>query len=56
MGRPNEVQAKVLSSRGVKTIVAETTDQTESLCLFLQSLRAPADEMGVSNSSARKRK
>lgn len=45
MGRPNEVLADVLRSRGVEPIVAETTDRTASLAEFLTSLRTRADAL-----------
>jgi NAD-dependent SIR2 family protein deacetylase len=47
MGRPNEVLAEVLRSRGVELIVAETTDQAASLASFLTSLRVHADAVAV---------
>ncbi len=45
MGRPNEVLAEVLRSRGVEPIVADTTDQAASLASFLKDLRARADAL-----------
>jgi hypothetical protein len=45
MGRPNEVLADVLRSRGVEPIVADTADQTASLVSFLTDLRVRADTL-----------
>lgn len=47
MGRPNKVLSRVLRSRGVEPIVAETTNQSESLADFLKSLRRRADELAA---------
>ena len=47
MGRPNQVLSRVLRSRGVEPIVAETTNQSESLADFLKSLRRRADELAA---------
>lgn len=52
--RPNPVQSGVLESRGVETIIAETTDSTQSLADFLTDLRAAAD--GVASAASRKPK
>lgn len=56
MGRPNEVLAEVLRSRGVELIVAETTDQSESLTNFLTSLRARADAIHAAGTRPTKQK
>ncbi len=45
MGRSNPVQSKVLRSRGVEPIVAQSTDQGKALSNFLQQLRKQADEL-----------
>ena len=45
MGRPNPVQSRVLRSRGVEPIVAETTNPSASLSGFLTALRIRADEL-----------
>lgn len=45
MGRPNAVQSRVLRSRGVEPIVAETVNPSESLGDFLAALRRRADEL-----------
>lgn len=52
MGRPNAVQSKVLRSRGVEPIVAETTNQRESLARFLQDLRQRANALSIGNSNS----
>jgi hypothetical protein len=56
MGRPNEVLAEVLRSRGVEPIVADTTDQTASLVSFLTSLRNRANEIDIAVKSRSKGK
>jgi len=45
LGRPNAVQSKVLRSRGVEPIVAETTNPSASLSDFLTALRRRANEL-----------
>lgn len=56
LARPNPVQSDVLKSRGVETIVAESTDAAESLANFLTELRRVADTLGPSKSKISKRK
>ena len=48
--RPNAVQAEVLRSRGVETIVGEDTDPGQSLVSFLKQLRSSSDELADSES------
>lgn len=43
MGKPNEVQADVLRSRGVEPIVGSTTEHAASLSIFLNGLRKLAN-------------
>ena len=54
--RPNQVQSDVLESRGVKTIVAESLDATESLANFLIKLHTVANNLCESSSQMSKRK
>ena len=51
MGCPNAVQSRVLSSRGVESIVAESTNPTVSLTDFLSTLRQRADEIAALSAS-----
>jgi hypothetical protein len=56
LARPNPVQSDVLKARGVEAIVAETTDDTQSLAAFLTGLRTAADAFSSSPSHALKRR
>ena len=55
LSRPNSVQSDVLKSRGVETIVAESTDATESLAKFLTDLRRVADTLDQPTSHGSKK-
>ena len=52
MGRPNAVQSKVLRSRGVEPIVAESINPSTSLSDFLTALRRRADELSQLSASS----
>jgi hypothetical protein len=56
MGRPNVVQSRVLRSRGVEPIVAETANQRESLTDFLTALRSRANEIELLDASSKDKK
>lgn len=51
MGRPNQVLSRVLDKRGVEPIVADTTNESESLADFLTALRQRANEISALASS-----
>lgn len=56
MDRPNEVQTKVLLSRGVVPVVAETPNTSESLAKFLDDLRQRADMLAPQLPSSNSKK